>query len=168
MSIPDEVAQYAEGHTITSYASLGEFVDKDDDKKHSNWLWTTSAPGLHPYDFDGFRVFVWSTKRHRYETAYIERNVTGFYPIETHGAADQDVKSFSVVLQDKDGQRYKRTYAFNGYRVQMVSKVPYEQPPALPEVRAVNSFDVTPGPKLRKNVAGAISSAIWKKRWFKR
>ncbi len=79
MAIPDEVAQYAEGHRITSYFPLGQVRDGDSVK--SNWLWTTITKGGQPYEFDSFRVFVWSLKHHRYETAYIERNVAGHYPV---------------------------------------------------------------------------------------
>ena len=32
-------------------------------------------------DFESFRVFIWSLKRHRYETAYIERNLKGYSPV---------------------------------------------------------------------------------------
>ena len=136
MSIPDEVAQYAEGHVITGYLSLG----KDEKAGKDNWLWTTSSSGLQPHDFDSFRVFVWSTKRSRYETAYIERNVRGRFPIEAQ-AATGDGSAFSVVLEDKDGQLYKRTYAFSGYRVKMTSKVPYQPPAATPEVRTTQTFE---------------------------
>ena len=79
MAIPDEVAQYAEGHRITSYFPLTDVQDGDT-VKH-NWLWTTSAGGDHPYDFDSYRVFTWSLRRHRYETAFIQRNVEGYFPV---------------------------------------------------------------------------------------
>ena len=136
MSIPDEVAQYAEGHVITGYLSLGKVGSTDKD----NWLWTTTSVGSEGLDFDSFRVFVWSTKRGRYETAYIERNVKGHYPIEARPGSGEDA-SFSVVLEDKDGQVYKKTYAFSGYRVKLVSKEPRPEPPAVPEVRATGSFE---------------------------
>jgi hypothetical protein len=143
MSIPDDVAQYAEGHVITSYLSLG----KDAKSGKDNWLWTTRAAGLQDHDFDSFRVFVWSTKRSRYETAYIERNVRGRFPIEIQGAPGADSSAFSVVLEDaKDGQLYKRTYAFSGYRVKMASKVAYQPPPQAPEVRGAQSFEDGPPP----------------------
>ncbi len=138
MSIPDEVAQYAEGHRITAYLPLGEVKDKENQQLKHNWLWTTSSAGQHPFEFDSFRVFVWSTKRHHYETAYIERNVQGFYPV------DAQENAFSVVLREKDGKLYKRTYGFSGYHVRMISKVAYNPPPALPEVRASRSFDPAP------------------------
>ncbi|MGA6983125.1 MAG: hypothetical protein WBZ11_16345, partial [Candidatus Sulfotelmatobacter sp.] len=64
MAIPDEVAQYAEGHRITSYFPLGQV--HDDDQVKNNWLWTTITKGGQPYEFDSFRVFVWSLRHHRY------------------------------------------------------------------------------------------------------
>ena len=34
-----------------------------------------------PYDFDQVRVFTWNTRKHRYETAYRQRNLEGYLPI---------------------------------------------------------------------------------------
>ena len=147
MAVPDDVAQYAEGKRITAYLALGDVRDGDE-VKH-NWLWTTADSSLKTAEFDSFRVFVWSKSRHRYETAFIERNVTGFYPVEladvnagevvrqagskkTGGRnrerdrdqnADQE-KGFSVMVQDKDGALYKRIYGFSGYHVRLISKIP--------------------------------------------
>jgi hypothetical protein len=167
MSIPDDVAQYAEGHRITSYLPLGQVADKENSQVKPNWIWTTIGSGVFPYEFDSFRVFVWSTKRHRYETAYIERNVQGYYPVVTHSIPDQDDKAFSLVLLDKDGKLYERTYAFNGYRVRMVSKVAYQPPPALPEVQAARNFDPVEAPA---PVEAGWRDRLreWRKRWFGR
>ncbi len=109
MSIPDEVAQYAEGRRITSYFRLGEV--RDGDLVKPTWLWTTVEASLQPYDFDSFRVFVWSLRHHRYETALIQRRVTGYFPVLAKAG------SFSVCLEKNDGTRYRRSYAFNGYMV---------------------------------------------------
>jgi len=119
MAIPDEVAQYAEGHRITSYFALGQV--HDDGAVKNNWLWTTINKGGVPYEFDSFRVFVWSLKHHRYETAYIERNVVGHYPVRVNETDSSP--SFSVVVEGVDGQRYRKTYSFEGFRVRMVSRV---------------------------------------------
>src|SRR5262249_42014796 len=78
MAIPDEVAQYAEGKRIVSYFPLGS-VDDGGEKKMM-WLWTTSS-GASDYDFDSIRVFTWVVRKHRYETAYIDRNINGFAPV---------------------------------------------------------------------------------------
>lgn len=165
MSIPDEVAQYAEGHRITAYVALGEVRDKERNAMEPNWLWTTQSSSQVDYEFDSFRVFVWSTRRHRYETAYIERNVKGYYPIEAVPVPGQDEKSFSLVLQDKDGKIYKRTYAFAGYHVHMISKSPYQLAPALPEVRGTHSFDADPVPQPSDSTFGEKLHDL-RKRWF--
>jgi hypothetical protein len=162
MSIPDEVAQYAEGHRITAYLPLGEVKDKENKQSKHNWLWTTSSAGQHPFEFDSFRVFVWSTKRHHYETAFIERNVQGFYPIEATPLPGQEEKAFSVVLREKDGKLYKRTYGFSGYHVRMISKILYIPPPDLPEVRASRNFDPPPAPSQPSRFADL------RKKWFGR
>ncbi len=130
MAIPDEVAQYAEGRRIVSYFPLGEVQDEDQ-KKH-NWLWTTIASGTYPYDFDSFRVFIWSLRRHRYETAYIERNIRGYAPVvlkevelaSSRGTTAAKYPGFSLCMEKKDGRRYRRDYAF----VNNIVRVAGEQP----------------------------------------
>lgn len=121
MAIPDEVAQYAEGHRITSYFKLGEMHDGDLVKP--NWLWTTVNKGPVPYEFDSFRVFFWSRGHHRYETQYIERNVEGYYPIEV---APGTAPSFTLILREEDGKLYRKTWQFEAYRFRLVKKEPYE------------------------------------------
>ena len=167
MSIPDEVAQYAEGHRITAYVALGDVRDKRRNEAKPNWLWTTASTGQLPYEFDSFRVFVWSTQRHRYETAHIERNIKGYYPVETQDVPGQDEKAFSLVLRDKDGTLYKRTYAFSGFHVRMIAKTPYQSAPALPEVRGVRSFDPDPVPPPSESSWRQKLSDL-RKRWFGR
>ena len=163
MSIPDEVAQYAEGHVITGYLSLGK-VGLAQENAKDNWLWTTTSVGSQGLDFDSFRVFVWSIKRGRYETAYIERNVKGHYPIEAQPGNGEDA-AFSVVLEDKDGQVYKKTYAFSGYRVKLVTKEPRPEPAAVPEVRTTGSFEEV---QVVKKVSWGAKLRDVRKRWFGR
>jgi hypothetical protein len=151
MSIPDEVAQHAEGNRITAYVALGEVKDKSKNETKHNWLWTTASSGVHNYEFDSFRVFVWSTRHHRYETAFIERNVKGYYPIATQDVPGQDEKAFTLVLQAKDGKLYRNTYAFSGYHVRLVSKTPYQPPPDLPTVRGSNHVDIAAAPPAQES-----------------
>ncbi len=118
MSIPDEVAQYAEGRRITSYFSLGEVHDGDQVKKI--WLWTTIEQSLQPYDFDSYRVFVWSLRHHRYETAYIQRRVTGYFPVLV------EPPGFSVCVEASGGRRVRRVYSLNGIAVRPAGEKPCE------------------------------------------
>ncbi len=126
MGIPDEVAQYAEGHHITAFFSLGDVSDGGT-VKH-DWLWTTIRQLGQPYEFDGFRVFTWNSIRHRYETAYRERDLEGYYPVEVSSTevteARKAVKAmaFSLVVKDKTGQFWRRNYAFVQNRVRFQGK----------------------------------------------
>jgi len=105
MAVPDEVAQYAEGRRITAYFSLGKITDAD--KTHDIWLWTTVESGQHDYDFDSYRVFTWSLRHHRYETAYIQRRVEGFAPV-LRNTVDGHA-GFAVCL-DSHGRRVRKQY----------------------------------------------------------
>jgi hypothetical protein len=119
MSIPDEVAQYAEGHRITSYFSLGKI--QDGDVKKDIWLWTTAAELGEDHDFDGYRVFVWSLRHHRYETAFIQRRERGFFPT----LAKQG--EFSVCLEGDDGVRVRRQFTMQSNLVRSAGDKPCEK-----------------------------------------
>jgi hypothetical protein len=140
MAIPDEVAQYAEGHRIVSYFSLGSV--RDGDQQKDIWLWTTIGGGTPEYDFDSFRVFVWSVRHHRYETEYIERNLTGYEPVEIqpvrfsagkgrNAPSGDQYPGFSVCMEKKDGLRYRRQYAVLNTVVRFAGEQPCETPPPV-------------------------------------
>jgi hypothetical protein len=88
---------------------------------------------LLPYHFDSFRVFVWNPRRHRYETAHIERNLRGYYPVEVHASAGPDTARFSLNFAGRDGVLAKRTYGFQDFRVRMIARAPWEMPVPEPE-----------------------------------
>lgn len=113
MLIPDEVAQYAEGKRITSYFSLGEVKDDETGTVKHDWLWTTESEPA-SFDFDAWRVFVWSKRHHRFETSFRQRNVEGYFPIRVDG------NQFSLLTKDDDGKLRRRTYSFDGTLVHLI------------------------------------------------
>ncbi len=153
LSIPDEVAQYAEGHRITTYFSLGKIHDEELNTDKDIWLWTTVHSGQHPFDFDSFRVFTWNPKKHRYETAYIQRTVEGYLPVIVKKEGGQE--TFSVCVTDEQGARQRKRYAMVDRQVRSVdvqpcpvvspSTVAPAQPPAVTTVptRAPNEQSLT-------------------------
>src|SRR5690606_11132905 len=78
-----------------------------------------------PHEFDSFRLFTYVVRKHRYETAYIERNVEGYYPVEVHPGA---MPRFSLVLRGDDGKLYKKTWLMEGYIVRKIAEEPYDPP----------------------------------------
>ena len=123
MAIPDEVAQYSEGARISSYFALGDVQDDGQQKHH--WLWTTIRDGSKPYQFDSFRVFIYMLRRHRYETAYIERGIEGYYPITVERGA---TPKFSLILRGPDGKLWRKTWVLEGYNVRKISEEPWNGP----------------------------------------
>lgn len=124
MSIPDEVAQYAEGKRITSYFSLGVVNDEEKGIRH-DWLWTTASSAL-PYNYDGWRVFLWNHRRHRYETSYRQHDVEGYFPVHVNPADDSSTgRTFELVTKDDDGKFRRRTYSFDGVRVHLTATEDY-------------------------------------------
>lgn len=155
MSIPDEVAQYAEGKRITSYFDLGSVQDEEKGLKH-NWLWTTASE-LEPYDFDAWRVFIWNRRRHRYETSYRQHDLEGYFPVHVD-AADSNAfdRTFEIVTKDDDGKMRERKYSFEGVRVHLAGMEDYR-----------------PGESGEANRAGGIDtnklqSKMPRDNWFKR
>lgn len=161
MAIPDEVAQYAEGRRIVSYFSLGTV--QDGDQKKETWLWTTVDDGTYPYDFDSFRVFIWSLRRHRYETAYIERNLKGYSPVRLQevqlasrgkDADAAEYPGFSICMEKKDGERHRRNYALLANVVRYAGEESCEAPAPHESVTAPTPLKVvTPGPAPKESLA---------------
>ena len=151
MAIPDEVAQYAEGKRIVSYFPLGEI--RDGDEKKNIWLWTTTGDSKQPWDFDSFRVFAWSLRRHRYETGYIERNLKGYSPVLlkqvelTSRTGVSRYPGFSVCMEKKDGQRVRREYALLGVAVRFAGDRPCEAPAPPPTVQNPSPLPVSEAPQ---------------------
>jgi hypothetical protein len=155
MSIPDEVAQYAEGRRITSYFDLGRVEDEQKGLKH-NWLWTTLG-STDPIDFDSWRVFLWNRRRHHYETSYRERDVEGYFPVHVDPPdGNSPSRSFSLITRDDDGKLRRRTYLFDGVRVHLTATENYQaRPGTQTEAREANG-------------AKAVVTETERKGWFAR
>ncbi|MGO9010691.1 MAG: hypothetical protein ACLQPN_11360 [Bryobacteraceae bacterium] len=145
MSIPDEVAQYAEGRRIVAYFPLGQIVDQD--LRKNIWLWVTVSSGVHDYDFDSFRVFVWSLRHHRYETSHVERNLEGYLPVlaKPAGAGGQAEPDFSICVLNKTGQRVRREYVLSGGRVHLVSESDCPVTPPVYTPQAASATELATG-----------------------
>lgn len=125
-AIPDEVLQYAERRRITSYFQLGEPREGNDGKPRPTWLWTQIERSKQSYDFDRFRVFMWSRRRQGYETIKLERGLIGYLPVVVSDRVDTGSGSYPgfTMTVEKDGRRIERTYALVNQQVHFVGERP--------------------------------------------
>jgi SH3-like domain-containing protein len=97
VAAPDAIVRYAEGQRIVGAYILAH-ADDPDSGVLNNGTTVTSIPeyitvlspykaGL-PYDFNQVRLFVWNTKKHRYETGFSERNIVGYLPVKIGASTD--------------------------------------------------------------------------------
>jgi SH3-like domain-containing protein len=119
---PLEVAQYAEGQRIMGCFVLNQV--RDDDKQVSQYLVLLTEPkDGQAFDYSQARIFTWNVKRHRYETAYRERGLAGFFPTRVSHEAfpnEGDLPTFILHTQDENGQFADRKYKLNGPIVRRV------------------------------------------------
>jgi hypothetical protein len=130
VDVPLEIAQYAEGQRIVASFALDQV--QDGDKRVSQYLvlLTDSKEGM-PFDYNQIRVFTWNVKRHRYETAYRERNLNGVLPVtvsQENFDKEGMLPVFVLRVKDEGGNVVERKYKLQTPIVHRVL-APGETPP---------------------------------------
>ena len=126
LDVPLDIAQYAEGQRILGYFVLNTVQETIDDqaKQMPQYLVLLNEPkdGL-AWDYNQIRVFTRNRNKHRYETAYRERNMQGYFPVKTgHAVFDKegDLPTFTIRKMFDNGQIVEVTYKMNGPIVRRV------------------------------------------------
>jgi SH3-like domain-containing protein len=129
LDAPLDIAQYAEGQRIVAFFVLNQVADAD--KKVPQYLVVLTEPkdGM-AFDYNQVRVFTWNVKRHRYETAYRERNLDGVLPVavsQENFEKEGMLPVFVLRVKDDSGNVSERKYKLNTPIVRRVL-APGEQP----------------------------------------
>lgn len=126
LDVPLDIAQYAEGQRIMGYFVLNTVPETIDgqQKEEPQYLVLLNEPkdGL-AWDYNQVRVFTRNRNKHRYETAYRERNMEGYFPVMTsHAVFDKegDLPTFTIRKMYDNGQIEQVTYKMNGPIVRRV------------------------------------------------
>jgi hypothetical protein len=139
LQLPEEIAQYSEGQRIVAAYPLDEVQDEGKSVPEYLVLFTEKE-GL-PYDFSQARVFTWNARKHRYETAYRERDLAGVLPVSLgrqEFEKEGNLRTFILRVKDDNGTVRERSYKFNPPIVRRVL-APGEAPPAPRHRRGTRS-----------------------------
>ena len=138
LDVPLDIAQYAEGQRIVGYFVLNTVTETIDDqqKQEPQYLVLMNQPkdGL-PYDYNQVRVFTRNRNRHRYETAYRERDMEGYLPATVGHAVfekEGDLPTFTIRKMNAEGKIVDVTYKMNG---PIVRRVPTPEEIAAQQAR---------------------------------
>jgi hypothetical protein len=146
VDIPNEVSGLAEGQRY-----IGAYVLRTVDDPESSFpngkapeylaLMNSWKEGL-PYDFDQIRVFTWNTRRHRYETAFRQRNLQGYLPVtvgsQVFDKQTEPVFSYKIATGDdvaidpQTGTAHPAQLEVQTYRMEGVLVKKVEPPSAAP------------------------------------
>jgi hypothetical protein len=85
VDVPDTISGYAENQRFVAVYVITTVTDTESGLPDSRVpvylaLLAPYRDGL-PYDYSLARVFSWNTRKHRYETAFRERNLWGYLPV---------------------------------------------------------------------------------------
>jgi len=108
VDVPDEVAQYAEGQRMVGAYAFAKVTDPEastPDHQVPEYVTVLGPPkaGL-PFDFDQVRVFTWSLRKHRYETAFRLHPIEGFLPVRISRQPVKDGTAPAFSFQIASGQ----------------------------------------------------------------
>jgi SH3-like domain-containing protein len=138
VDIPMEIAQYSEGQRTVAAFVLDQVTDGEKKVPQYLVLFSENKDGM-PFDYNQIRVFTWNVRRHRYETAYRERNLNGVLPVtlsHENFEKEGDLPVFVVRVKDEAGNVAERKYKLNTPVVRRVlapgeqKEVANKRPPA--------------------------------------
>jgi SH3-like domain-containing protein len=132
LDVPLDINRYAEGQRVMGAYVLNTVKDDEKGEMPQYLVVMNEAKDGTPWDFNQLRVFSWNTKRHRYETAYREHNLVGYFPVKTSTEEfDKEgmLPVFIVRKKNEDGSISDRKYRMIGPIVREV-KAAGDQPKA--------------------------------------
>lgn len=141
LDVPAGISVYAEGVNMVAWIVL-KTVD-DGGKAVPEYL-VADRIGGGDVDFNHIRVFTWWVKHHKYVTAYVESDLSGYFPMDSKQMTDAAYYAkpspyFRLRLLETDGHRYQKVYGLFDTIVRNVGTVDGWDSTAMPSRRVPSS-----------------------------
>jgi hypothetical protein len=102
VDVPDEIGTYGEGQRYVGAYVLNKVHDPDattPDHEVPQYVTVLAPPGAGlPFDFDQVRIFTWSSRHHRYETAFRLHPIQGYLPVRVTPGSGSNPPVFSFQI----------------------------------------------------------------------
>jgi hypothetical protein len=95
---------------VLNYASSEEGGSKPQYLMAGNHGASGGSGDAQPCDFNSLRVYTWGVTRHRYETAFVEGNLCGYFPIRASKQARTGDPEFRFNSLESNGAKLERVY----------------------------------------------------------
>ena len=141
LDVPAGISVYGEGVNMVAWIVLRTV---DDGGKAVQEYLVADRIGGGDFDFNHIRVFTWWVKHHKYVTAYVQSNLSGYFPIVSRQMTDpayyaQPSPYFRLHLVGADGRHYQEVYGLFDTIVREVGTVDGWESAAMPSRRPPSS-----------------------------
>jgi hypothetical protein len=127
LDLPDPVREGAESANIRALAWFELNRVSDDQGEHPQYLAAGArGPEGMPCDFTTLRVYTWNARKTRYETAFIDNNLCGRFPIRVAKDPKGQPEFFFLPIGEKESRHYRLIQT-------VVRRVKDETPGRLPQ-----------------------------------
>jgi hypothetical protein len=139
LDLPETLRDYATSagmHPVAwfvlNYASSDEAGGKPQYLMAGNHGASGGGGDAQPCDFNSLRIYTWGATRHRYETAFVEGNLCGYFPIRAAKQPHTGDPEFRFTALESNGAKLERVYAMHQTSVRRVreAETPTSKPPA--------------------------------------
>ncbi len=128
LDIPPGLGNYAQGINMVAWLVLDTV--NDNGRQVPQYV-AADRIGEEDADFNHIRVFTWWVKHQKYVTAYVESNLTGYFPIAvTHIGG---VPYFRLRLVDDEGHKFQKVYGLFDTITRVIGTVPGWTSDAMPQ-----------------------------------
>ncbi|MFB3921618.1 MAG: SH3 domain-containing protein [Terriglobia bacterium] len=134
LDVPEAISHYAQDVNLVAWVVLNTV--EDNGRQIPQYI-AADRQTATDCDFTRIRIFTWWVKRQQYVTAYVESNLTGYFPIRV--SEIDGISYFRLRLENATGRKFQRVYRMFDTIARPLGTVDGWDSQAMPAPRAPDS-----------------------------